>query len=51
MNKPALRAQLRAKVNAAEKRLRELHAMRDWAAVRNALADYWLAANAWRNAA
>ncbi len=48
MNKPALRAQLRAKVNAAEKRLRQLHAMRDWAGIQSALPSYWLARNDWR---
>ncbi len=48
MNRPALRAQLRAKVNAAEKRLRELHAMRDWAGIQRALPSYWLARNDWR---
>ena len=48
MNRPALRAKLRARVNTAEKRLRELHAMRDWLGVKNALPAYWLAANDWR---
>lgn len=48
MNRPALRAHLRAKVNRVVKRLRELHAMRDWQGIKVALQDYWLAANEWR---
>ncbi|USR38109.1 hypothetical protein L1F06_015670 [Ectopseudomonas hydrolytica] len=48
MNRPALRAHLRAKVNRAVKRLRELHAMRDWEGIKLALQAYWQAANAWR---
>lgn len=43
-----MRAKLRAKVNAAEKRLRELHAMRDWAGIQRTLPSYWLARNDWR---
>jgi hypothetical protein len=50
MNRPALRAQLRGKVNRAAKRLHELHAMRDWEGIKVALQDYWQAANAWRAA-
>lgn len=48
LTRTARRAQLRAAVNAAERRVRELHAMRDWAGVRLALGDYWQAASAWR---
>lgn len=48
MNRPALRAHLRAKVNRAAQRLRELHAMRDWEGIKVALQVYWQAANAWR---
>lgn len=50
MNKPALRAKLRARVNKAEQRLRDLHAMRDWLGVKQALPAYWLARNDWRAA-
>lgn len=39
MNIQAQRAKLRAKVNAAEKRLRQLHAMRDWLGIEKALPD------------
>ena len=49
MNRPALRAKLRARVNHAERRLRKLHAARDWLGVKNALPAYWLAANDWRS--
>lgn len=48
MNRPALRAKLRGKVNQAARRLRELHAMRDWAGIKIALEVYWRAANEWR---
>lgn len=47
MNRPAQRAKLRARVNAAEQRLRELRAVRDWPGIRQALADYWQAKNEW----
>lgn len=50
MNRPALRAQLRAKVNKAAQHLRELHAMRDWLGIKVALQAYWQAANEWRAA-
>lgn len=50
MNRPALRAKLRGKVNQAARRLRELHAMRDWAGIKVALQDYWQASEAWRAA-
>jgi len=48
MNRPALRAKLRGKVNQAARRLRELHAMRDWSGIKAALEVYWQAANEWR---
>lgn len=48
MNIQAQRAKLRARVNAAEKRLRQLHAMRDWLGIEKALPAYWLARNDWR---
>lgn len=48
MNRPALRAHLRAKVNRAAQRLLELHAMRDWEGIKIALQAYWQAANEWR---
>ncbi len=48
MNRPALRAKLRAAVTRAERRLRELHACRDWLGVNAALGDYWAAVTAWR---
>lgn len=48
MNRPALRTKLRGQVNQAAKRLRELHAMRDWQGIRIALQVYWQAANEWR---
>ena len=48
MNRPALRAKLRAAVNRAEKRLREYHAMKDWEGVKRALPAYWMAAGEWR---
>lgn len=50
MNRQALRAKLRANVNAAEARLRALHAMRDWLGMQAALAEYWTAADEWRAA-
>lgn len=50
MKRTAIKAQLRAKVNKAELRIYQLHAMRDWLGIRQALADYWVAANAWRSA-
>ena len=50
MNRPAMRAKLRARVNRAEQRLRDMHAMRDWDGVKNALPAYWPAANDWRAA-
>ena len=49
MNKQARRAALRAHVTAAERRIRALHAMRDWLGLPQAIADYWTAANAWRS--
>ena len=48
MNKPAQRAKLRASVNKAVRRLRELHAMRDWEGIKKALPAYWLTSNEWR---
>ncbi|WP_428638105.1 hypothetical protein [Pseudomonas sp.] len=48
MNRPAMRAQLRGNVNRAARRLRELHAMRDWEGIKVALQAYWQAANEWR---
>lgn len=48
MNRPALRAQLRAAVTRAERRLRELHTSRDWLGVNQAINDYWTAVTAWR---
>lgn len=51
MNKPAMRAKLRASVARAEKRLRELHAMRDWERIKRALPDYWRAKGEWRGVA
>lgn len=48
MNRPALRAQLRGKVNRAEQRLRDLRAKGDWIGIKSALPAYWLAANDWR---
>lgn len=50
MNRPALRAKLRGKVNQAARCLRELHAMRDWQGIKIALEAYWLAADEWRAA-
>lgn len=47
MNRPAQRAKLRARVSAAEQRLREIRAVRDWLGIRQALADYWLAKTEW----
>ena len=48
MNRPALRAKMRAAVTRAERRLRELHASRDWLGVNQAITDYWTAVSAWR---
>lgn len=48
MNKPAMRANLRAAVSRAETKLRQLHAMRDWEGIKKALPEYWMAANQWR---
>lgn len=48
MNRPALRAKMRAAVTRAERRLRELHASRDWLGVNQAITDYWAAVAAWR---
>jgi hypothetical protein len=49
MNRPALRAKMRAAVNRAERRLRELHASRDWLGVNKAITDYWTAVTVWRD--
>lgn len=49
LNRSAQRAQLRATVNAAEKRVRSLHACRDWLGMPEALQEYWRAAAAWRS--
>ena len=48
MNRPALRAKLRAPVTRAERCLRDLHACRGWLGINAALGDYWTAVTAWR---
>ena len=47
MNTPAKRAAAMGRLNRAIKKIRELHAMRDWLAMGAALAAYWDAKREW----